>query len=77
MKKHAYTISFVSFVLLSVITFSPIIIPVKYFHPYIMGLPRTLGGGIIISFLLAILVLISAKFLPTNSGTKNKGEESE
>ena len=74
MKKHAYTISFVSFVLLSIITFSPIVIPEKYFHPYILGMPRTLGAGIIISFLMAIVVLFSAKFLPTNSGSKNKDE---
>jgi len=71
MRKYAYTLSFLSFLILTGITFGPLVIPKNIIHPSILGMPRTLGAGLVMSMLMALLVFISAKYLPTNSGEKD------
>ncbi len=75
MKKYTYLISFTSFLLLSALTFTCFIIPENLSQPYILGLPRTLGAGILISFIMAFIVLLSAKFLPNETDEQDQETE--
>lgn len=48
------------FVILSVITFTPLIIAQGTTSPWLFGMPRTLWAGIFISIALFIITLVAA-----------------
>ena len=48
------------FVLIIIVSFSPIVIPEGVTEPWLFGMPRTLWMGIVISFLIAFLTLFAA-----------------
>lgn len=60
------------FFLLSVTSFTPLVIPNGVDTPYMLGMPRTLWGGISISIGLLIVILIAS----WASGRPQKSEKS-
>lgn len=54
--------------ILSVISFTPLVIPYGVSEPYFLGLPRTLWGGILIS--LSIYIILVLAMLTTDGDRK-------
>jgi len=61
-------------VLLSVITFTPLVIPPGKYTPTLAGMPRTLWLGILIAAGLVVLTFIASRVSPT---TRTEGSEDE
>lgn len=59
------------FLILSITTFTPLVIPVNTAEPYLFGLPRTLWVGILIS------ILMFATLLCSSWATASQDKESE
>ncbi len=65
MKKNTpWTVIKLATVLLCVFAFSPFVISPAVYTPYILGMPFSLGIGIIISLCLIVLVILGAYFAP-------------
>ena len=60
------------FLLLSAVTFTPLVIPSGTETPYLIGMPRTLWAGISISISLLIVIMVAA----WASGTPRRGDAS-
>jgi hypothetical protein len=56
-------------VLLSIITFTPLVIPAHIYLPKVLGLPYTLWMGMLLSFGYTVLILIGIRVHP---GATNK-----
>jgi hypothetical protein len=56
--------------LLSIITFTPLVIPENIYLPELFGLPYTLWMGMLLSFCFTCLILIGINVHP--GATKNK-----
>jgi hypothetical protein len=50
----------VAFAIVTLLTFSPLVLPIGTPTPFVMGLPRTLWAGIGISVVMATLITIIA-----------------
>jgi hypothetical protein len=50
--------------LLSVITFTPLVIPEGQFSPMLFGLPVTLWTGILVAFAFVVLTFVAARVHP-------------
>ena len=48
-------------ILLSILSFTPLVIPVGISKPFFLGMPYTLWVGMLIAFLLVFLVFIGTK----------------
>lgn len=48
------------FLLLSAVTFTPLVIPSDTETPFLIGMPRTLWAGILISICLLIVIIVAA-----------------
>jgi hypothetical protein len=62
MKRVFYWVIVVSFLVLVVITFSPLVIPYGVYKPMLFGFPYTLWVGMLIS-LIFIVITISLAFI--------------
>jgi len=62
MKRVLYWVIVVSFLVLVVITFSPLVIPYGVYKPMLFGFPYTLWVGMLIS-LIFIVITISLAFI--------------
>ena len=60
MNKKIWSFYFSIFSLLVIVTFSPLVIPTGVHTPWVLGMPRTLWSGILLSFLFAILTGFAA-----------------
>ncbi len=67
MKNKKICLSVVLFLIIVIITFSPIVIPANIDTPWLFGMPRTLWSGILVSFVLAFLTLFTALTLDDDS----------
>ncbi len=61
MNKKVWLFYFSIFLVLIAVTFSPLVIPSGVATPWVLGMPRTLWAGILISVLLAVLTLFAAQ----------------
>ena len=57
-------------VALCVFAFTPWVVSPKVYTPLILGLPYSLGAGILVSVALLGLVILGAMFAPSVSGEK-------
>ena len=62
----------VIFIILTIISFSPLIIPQGQFKPELFGIPYTMWTGFLITISLVVLTFIGTKLHP---GTKEKEED--
>ncbi len=62
MKRVFYWVIVVSFLVLVVITFSPLVIPYGVYKPMLFGFPYTLWVGMLIS-LIFIVITVSLAFI--------------
>jgi len=60
----AWRICIVLFFALSIFTFTPAVIPAGVAEPFVLGLPRTLWMGLLVSFAYAGLALAAALLHP-------------
>ncbi len=51
-------------IILSIITFSPLVIPANKFRPVFAGMPYTLWTGIVMMILFIIITIVAALFHP-------------
>lgn len=58
-------------IIISILAFTPFVIPEKIFEPILFGLPRTLWIGLLISLLFIILTAIGYFAGPDNLNQKN------
>lgn len=56
----AYTVA----TLLSIITFTPLVIPYGVYEPQLLGMPRTLWVGILLTILLVIVTYFAGRYAP-------------
>ncbi len=63
-----WTLYGVVVLILSVISFTPLVIPYGVSEPYFLGLPRTLWSGILIS--LSVYVILVLAMLTTDGDRK-------
>lgn len=61
-----------SFLLLSAVAFTPLVIPQQVDTPFLFGMPRTLWAGIAVSLGLLIVILLAAWAI----GEPREGSES-
>ncbi len=52
--------------LVSAIAFTPLVIPSNVTGPWLMGLPRTLWSGVLVTCALVFLAFLAARFSPTD-----------
>ncbi|MCB0607306.1 MAG: hypothetical protein H6562_15055 [Lewinellaceae bacterium] len=55
-KKNLWTLVRILFLLLTILTFTPFVIPKGVFKPELLGMPYTLWMGILINLLMVALV---------------------
>ena len=59
MKNKKKYLAFI-FLIVVILTFSPIVIPEYTVEPWFLGMPRTLWGGILISVVITLLTILLA-----------------
>jgi len=69
---RAWKICIAIFILLTIISFSPLIIPQGQFKPELFGIPYSFWTSFLITVLLVVLTLIGMLVHP---GTKGNGED--
>lgn len=60
------------FLLLISLTFSPLVIPERTMTPWLLGMPRTLWMGILLSLALLLLTLVTALRMNREEQPKTK-----
>ncbi len=70
MKKNIWTFCKILFIVLSILTFTSIVIPEEQTNPTLFGLPRTLWIGILVSLLFILLTIVGAVFINTSKSEK-------
>ena len=63
-KKLIWRLTCAAVVVISALSFSPVVIPVGKFQPELLGMPYTLWMGIIASVLLVLLTFVGTKVHP-------------
>lgn len=63
-RRKAYYVCFAAAALLSVLALSPLVIPPGVTEPRILGMPRTLWAGILITGGLVFLAYLAGRFAP-------------
>lgn len=64
----------VAAIILTIISFSPLVIPIGVYLPVIWGFPRTLWAGIVVYFCFVIVTYLGTRVHPKNA-TNSKGED--
>ena len=67
-KRNIWTLIQAAAVVLTLIAFSPLVLNPQVHTPYILGMPYSLGLGVIISILFIVLVILGAIFAPNDEG---------
>ncbi len=70
--KHYWNLCTLTMIILSIITFSPLVIPAGKYTPTLFSLPRTLWAGMLVYILMVVITFIGTKVYPGNE--KSKGE---
>ena len=70
MKKNIWTICKILFIVLSIVTFTSIVIPAEQTNPTLYGLPRTLWVGLLISLSFIVLTILGSIFINTSKSKK-------
>lgn len=65
-RKKAYYACFAAAALLSALALSPLVIPTGVAEPWVLGMPRTLWAGILITGALVFLTFLAGRFAPTD-----------
>lgn len=60
----------ITWVLLSILSFTPIVLSPSNYTPFVIGMPYSLGMGIIISGIFLILAVIGSVVAPKTEDTK-------
>ena len=63
-KNKIWIITAIVTLVLSILTFSPLVTPIRIFTPEIFGLPYTLWTGILMSFLMLLNTIVAIIFQP-------------
>ncbi|HMQ64015.1 MAG TPA: hypothetical protein PKE06_25245 [Flavilitoribacter sp.] len=63
-KKNLWTLVRILFLLLTILTFTPFVIPKGVFKPELLGMPYTLWMGILINLLMVALVWWGTRIHP-------------
>jgi hypothetical protein len=58
-------------VLLTVLTFTPLVVPVGEYEPMVLGMPLTLWAGMLIALLMVVLIYVGTQVYP---GTEEEEE---
>jgi amino acid transporter len=58
-------------IVLSVLTFTPVIIPYGQFRPLLFGMPYTLWSGLLLTILLVLLTWIGTRVHPSGDEPEN------
>ena len=77
--KKLFLIQIIIFLILIVLSFSPLVIPMHEYNPWFLGMPRTIWSGILISLLLIALVSWTSRTMTITmpkSKTKKAKDES-
>ena len=59
--------------LLTIVAFTPLVIPMGVYQPMIWGIPRTLWAGIVVYIFMVAVTYLGTRVHPEN--TANKGED--
>ena len=51
-------------VLLSILTFTPLVIPAGVYEPVVLGLPRSLWAGMLVACAMVLLIFIDSRVHP-------------
>lgn len=51
-------------ILLSIVTFTPLVIPHGTYEPWFLGMPRTLWMGILITIALVFITFLAGRYSP-------------
>ncbi|MBN2030582.1 hypothetical protein JW824_10090 [bacterium] len=74
-KKTLYwNLCILAMVILSIITFSPLVIPEGKFTPLVFGLPRTLWTGIVVYVFMVLFTYFGTRVHPRSDRTKGETE---
>ena len=74
-KKSLYwNFCMIAMIILSIITFSPLVIPEGKFTPLVFGLPRTLWAGIIVYLFMVLITYFGTRVHPKSHHTKGETE---
>lgn len=71
-KENIWTIIKLVTIILCMVAFSPIVVSPREHLPYLIGLPFSLGAGILVSIGLILLVILGACFA-TQNNENNEG----
>ncbi len=67
-KKHAWRFCCLCSILLSFVAFTPLVIPSKTAEPFVLGMPRTLWAGLLISLGLMVITIVGACVVDSEEG---------
>ena len=70
-KKLIFRLSAFAAILLSIIAFTPLVIPEGKHMPALFHLPYTLWSGLIVTFLFVLVTFIAVHFHPGNEEAKS------
>ena len=61
------------FIILTVISFTPIILPMEVYKPELLGIPYTLWTSTLVTFAFVLLTYIGTRLHPGNSEKEEAG----
>ena len=64
----------VAMLVLSIVTFTPLVIPKGKIEPILLGLPLTLWAGAAIAFMMVLLTIMGALLHPEETGKTDSNE---
>ena len=64
-RKRARRIVYAAAVLVSAAAFTPLVIPAGVAAPWVLGMPRTMWAGILVTVALVYLTYLAARYAPT------------
>lgn len=71
MRRALWRVCYVSVILVSAVAFSPLVIPSGVSEPALLGMPRTLWTGIVITGLLVLLTYAATHVYPPEIDPEN------
>lgn len=72
-KRTRWRICYGTAILLSIITFTPLVTPVGVYEPVVLGMPRTLWVGILVTVGFVVLTAWATRLYPVSEA----GEEDQ
>lgn len=72
-KKLIYwRITWISALIVALITFTPLVTPQGEYAPMVLGLPRTMWAGILVAVVLVVLTLVASYVHPNDQQNKEE-----